>query len=297
MQPLEKFFTGKRVAVELSGALRSRAAWQRMKASSDQLLDSADRVDWYLATWDTIQHSDKEGAVTDDGFSPEEALLDISFADHKFLKFGPRMLHELGGVAVPRELLRASRFPVGGTLPQFFLLQKCSALRISNQVSNRITYDIVIRVRPDIDLKGVKITSCRILKPNFVAGVAPQWKYAKRYLWDGFFLADPISMAFLASTFDFLRHEWTRSPPQLYWSSRYGIPLKGPYALSHRFEELLKKGDIQRLSLSPRPEIMRSASSSQSRRVASSGRLSVRHLRHVGLLARAEVLRRRKRLD
>lgn len=160
--------------------------------------------DVFMHTWSTTGQSHKEKKYSIS--KPVKAKhLQALYSPKKIIieDFHQSYFDELHGVKKPEILSIADPKSSKGVLPMYYGISQANALRKQYESETGISYDAVIRCRPDLQITNLVVPFDRLLQENiFLVTVGMSKKHGRRYVWDPIFISDPKTMDHISSIWE-----------------------------------------------------------------------------------------------
>lgn len=210
-----------KVALCISGQMRSyRECYPLLKK---YLLDPLE-PDVFIHTWSNsgVSRNIHRSFQIKDGQSfrykhqehaiNRDELLDFYSASEVVVEDAPdNCTNSLNGVTVPDILKEAEPQNYKGAIPMFYKIWKCNELKCDAEAKGGFTYDLVIKIRPDIEVKGYLPVSLFSKYPNaFFRPTAMHGKLPGCFVTDQFGLGSSEIMNYYCSLFNHLSEYWNR---------------------------------------------------------------------------------------
>jgi len=140
-----------KIALCISGQMRTcKSTYSTIYTS----IISKYNPDVFIHTWDLVGVSDKETSVDTPYYVSKELLQQYNPKKYIIEKFKVEYRDTLGEVDVPDILKKYEPINYKGNLPMYFKIKKCFELMEEYEDEVGFKYDIVIRLRPDLDIYG-----------------------------------------------------------------------------------------------------------------------------------------------
>ena len=205
-----------RIALCLSGQMRT---YKSCYSSLMKNLINPLNPDIFIDTWSNSGIStylnrryniNKKYSIVKENEIKIEELKSLYKTNHIHIeKFKSRYVNELNGISVPEEVKKIGPRQYQGNLPMFYKMYKCNKMKCEYEEKYNFKYDLVIRMRPDIQLKDKLPIKFFIKNKNiFFRPSANHGKLPAKFCTDQFGIGNSEVMDYYSNIFKNLTEYW-----------------------------------------------------------------------------------------